>query len=208
MPVPHLTWGYLMSRLSRVIVIAAALLLVATYYFPLWQIELEAPQYPEGLGLSIYTSTITGQHPGDLAKINNLNHYIGMQSIHPESIPELKIMPWVMRFMLLFGIVAGFVGKRILLLIWLLLFVVVAVVGFYDYYQWGYDYGHNLDMENAIIKIPGMSYQPPLIGSKKLLNFNAISLPGIGGWLATLSFWTCAAVWYLERRAFKRRRNR
>jgi len=196
-----------MTITSRVIVITAALLLTATYYFPLWNIELEAPQYPEGLGLSIYINTIAGQHPGDLEKINNLNHYIGMKRIHPESIPELEIMPWVMRFMLLAGIIVGILGKRSLLLVWLLLFIAVALAGFYDYYQWGYDYGHNLDTENAIIKIPGMSYQPPLIGSKKLLNFNALSLPGTGGWLALGSFTICATVWFREWRRGKRRRR-
>jgi hypothetical protein len=36
-------------------------------------------------------------------------------------------------------------------------------------------------MENAIIKVPGMSYQPPLIGSKQLLNFRATSYPASGG---------------------------
>ncbi len=196
-----------MTTLSRVIVIVAALLLTATYYFPLWNIELEAPQYPEGLGLSIYINTIAGQHPGDLNKINNLNHYIGMKTIHPESIPELEIMPWVMRFMLVAGVIVGIFRRRSLLLVWLLLFVALALIGFYDYYQWGYDYGHNLDTENAIIKIPGMSYQPPLIGSKKLLNFNAWSLPGLGGWLASASFFMCAVVWLGEWRRGKRRRR-
>jgi copper chaperone NosL len=53
-----------------------------------------------------------------------------------------------------------------------------------DFYKWEYDYGHNLDLEHAPIKIPGMAYQPPLIGSKKLLNFTATSWPAAGGMLA------------------------
>jgi copper chaperone NosL len=51
-----------------------------------------------------------------------------------------------------------------------------------DFYKWEYDYGHNLD-PHAAIKVPGMSYQPPLIGYKQLLNFGAYSIPDIGGWL-------------------------
>ena len=43
---------------------------------------------------------------------------------------------------------------------------------------------HHLDFEHAIIKIPGMNYQPPLIGVKQLLNFTAVSWPDIGGWIA------------------------
>lgn len=51
-----------------------------------------------------------------------------------------------------------------------------------DFWKWEYDYGHNLDT-NAAIKVPGMTYQPPLIGFKQLLNFGAYSVPDIGGWL-------------------------
>lgn len=193
-----------MSFISRLLIVIAALSLSLTYFLPLWTIALDAPQYPEGLGIEVWINQIQGQHPNDLTKINNLNHYIGMKKIIPESIPELKIMPWVMRTVLLLGLAAGFLGKRKLLLIWLIFFMLVAIVGFVDYYQWGYDYGHNLDMEHAIIKVPGMSYQPPLIGSKKLLNFTAISLPGAGGWVAIGAFLTGLALWIIE---IRRHRN-
>ena len=36
----------------------------------------------------------------------------------------------------------------------------------------------------VVIKVPGMSYQPPLIGTKQLLNFTASSWPAAGGWFA------------------------
>ncbi|MFA9215050.1 MAG: nitrous oxide reductase accessory protein NosL, partial [Candidatus Methylacidiphilales bacterium] len=36
---------------------------------------------------------------------------------------------------------------------------------------------------DAAIKVPGMTYQPPLIGYKQLLNFGAYSVPDFGGWL-------------------------
>jgi copper chaperone NosL len=61
--------------------------------------------------------------------------------------------------------------------------ILLAGVGaLIDFYLWGYDYGHNLNPE-APIKIEGMSYQPPLIGTKVLLNFTAFSGPDIGGWI-------------------------
>ena len=62
------------------LIVVAALLLSFTYFFPLWEITLDAPQYPEGLGLEIWINQMQGQHPGDLNKINNLNHYIGMKT--------------------------------------------------------------------------------------------------------------------------------
>lgn len=189
-----------MSITSRIIVLMAALLLSLTYYLPLWEISLEAPQYPEGLGLEIWINQMQGQNPGDLNKINNLNHYIGMKTIHPESIRELHIMPWIMRGLMLFGVIVAWARKRRLLLVWLLLFVVMAVAGLVDFYLWGYDYGHNLDMENAIIKVPGMTYQPPLIGSKQLLNFTAHSWPGPAGWVALGAFVASLLTYYRERR--------
>ena len=62
-----------------------------------------------------------------------------------------------------------------------ILFVVLAAI---DFYRWNYEYGHNLD-PNAAIKVPGMAYQPPLIGYKQLLNFGAYSIPDTGGWFLT-----------------------
>lgn len=194
-----------MSIVSRLLLAVAALLLSLTYYFPLWEIALIAPQYPEGLGMEIWINQMQGQNPGDLNKINNLNHYIGMKQIKPESIPELRIMPWVMRGVMLAGLIVAAIGKRSLLMIWLFLFLAVAAAGLVDFYLWGYDYGHNLDTKHAIIKVPGMSYQPPLIGSKKLLNFEAVSLPGVGGWVTIGTFLTAALVWLWEYRRSRRR---
>ena len=171
-----------MKTQSKIIIIFASLILILTFFFPIWYIDLEAPQYPEGIGLEIWLNKITGQKAHDLENINGLNHYIGMKTIDPDSIPELKIMPLIINFLILFGLTAGILGKRSLVYIWLALFMVIATAGMYDFYMWEYDYGHNLN-PHAAIKIPGMAYQPPLIGSKMLLNFNAISMPHIGSYI-------------------------
>jgi len=89
-----------MSTRSRIILGFASLLLVVMYVFPIWKITLDAPQYPEGLGMYIWIDTVTGEKPHDLANINGLNHYIGMKTIEPDTIPELKIMPWVIGFLI------------------------------------------------------------------------------------------------------------
>lgn len=167
---------------SKIIIGIASLILILTFFFPLWKINLEAPQYPEGIGLKIWINKITGQNPNDLDNINGLNHYIGMKKIEPDSIPELKVMPYIIIFMILFGLTTAITGKRFLAYSWIALFIILAAIGLYDFYLWEYDYGHNLN-PNAAIKIPGMAYQPPLIGAKQLLNFNAISLPDISFYL-------------------------
>ena len=190
-----------MTTQSRIVLAVASLMLIGVYFLPLWNISLEAPQYPEGIGLRIWVNNIDGQNPHDLDKINNLNHYIGMKKIVPDSILELKYMPYIIGFMIFLGLLTAYTGKQWLLISWLVIFIIICFGGLYDFYLWGYDYGHNLDTENAIIKIPGMSYQPPVIGSKKLLNFNAISLPAIGGYLVMLSIMMAAwAAWPWFRR--------
>ena len=175
-----------MNSKSKIILIAASLILILTFFLPLWYIDLEAPQYPEGIGLEIWINKITGQKPNDLENINGLNHYIGMKTIVPESIPELKIIPFIIIFLIAFGLVTAFTGKRFLVYSWIGLFIILAAVGIYDFYLWEYDYGHNLN-PNAAIKIPGMAYQPPLIGSKMLLNFNAISLPDVSFYILVIA---------------------
>ncbi len=175
----------MMTRTTRWAVGLGALLLGALYLLPLWHIALKAPQYPEGIGMYIWVDQITGQKPHDLQNINGLNHYIGMKPIDPDAIPELRFMPLALGALIAIGLGAALWGRRRGLYLWTAAFTAGALAGLADFYRWGYDYGHSLD-PTAAIKIPGMSYQPPLLGSKQILNFIATSLPAAGGWIAFL----------------------
>jgi copper chaperone NosL len=177
-----------MSLWSRLVVAVAALLLLGLFFLPMWQVRLTAPQYPEGLGMYIRVNTVEGVTETDLNNINNLNHYIGMKRIEPETIPELRFMPWIVGFLIASGLAVAALGRRRILYGWFAAFALIALIGLADFWRWEYDYGHNIDSATAVIKIPGMSYQPPLIGAKQLLNFRAVSLPAAGGILAGLSF--------------------
>lgn len=163
---------------TRLILALATLSLVATFFLPLWEIQLWAPQYPEGLNMKIWLHRISG----DFDIINGINHYIGMKSIKVEMFPEFKFMRPLVAAVIVLGLVPALTGRRR----WLYGFVAVLVVGgalgLLDYYIWGYDYGHNLDPK-AAISVPGMSYEPPIIGYKNLLNFVAYSGPDYGGWV-------------------------
>ena len=177
-----------MPRSARATLLVAVVLLGALFVTPLWSVRLVAPQYPEGIGMLIKIGNVVGMKEHDLRNINSLNHYIGMKAIEPDAIPELRYMPWIAAGLIAAGIGVVASGRRRLLVTWTGAFALLGAAGLYDFWRWSYDYGHNLDVENAIIVVPGMTYQPPLIGTKQLLNFKATSLPATGGLLAGVSF--------------------
>lgn len=191
---------------SRILVLVAAVAMVSAYFYPIWQIKLWAPQYPEGIGMQIWIDRLTG----DLASINKMNFYIGMAEIDEAMFPEFDYLKYIIGFIMAVGIVAGIAGRRMLMNIFLGLLVLLGIGALVDMYLWGYDYGHNLD-PTAAIKIPGQSYQPPLIGYEQLLNFLAYSGPDTAGWIlsgsALLVFVAILIEYGVFRRLFKRKKS-
>ncbi|MBL7703629.1 MAG: nitrous oxide reductase accessory protein NosL [Ferruginibacter sp.] len=162
----------------RILLVLCGLALIPVLFVPMWRIDLVAPQYPEGLMLLIYPDKLGG----NVDIINGLNHYIGMKTLHTEDFVEFTILPYLIGFFALFFVIVGLIGKRKLLYLLAFLFVSFGLLAMYDFWRWEYNYGHNLDPDAAII-VPGMAYQPPLIGFKQLLNFGAYSFPDTGGWI-------------------------
>ncbi len=168
------------SILSRSFFLLGLLLLLPIFYSPLWEIHMDAPQYPEGLTMDIHYNTIVGGNENDLENINLLNHYIGMKKIIPDSIPELHYMKYIILGLFFLGLVALVIGRKNVLWSWIILATLVGVVGIYDFNSWEEEYGSELN-PHAPIKVEGMVYKPPLIGEKQLLNITATSYPEIGG---------------------------
>ena len=164
--------------ISRILIAVSSLLMIITFFVPIWRIDLWAPQYPEGLVLKIWLAKLSG----DVDIINGINHYIGMAHIKEEMFPEFGYMSYIVGFFILFGLLTALVNKRAMLVAYFSMLVLAGIAAMYDFWQWAYDYGHNLSPD-AAIKVPGMAYQPPLIGYKALLNFGAYSIPDIGGWI-------------------------
>ncbi len=191
-----------MNKTSRILILVSALVMIAIYFVPVWSISLDAPQYPEGLGMQIWINKMTG----DLQIINGLNHYIGMKTIQPDSIQELKLMPFILGFIIMYGLLVVIVNKKSLLFSWIIIMIIIGTIGAYDFWSWEYDYGHNLD-PTAAIKVPGMNYQPPLIGSKQLLNFNATSMPDAGAFILFASGLTAIIILIYEHRKSKNTRQ-
>lgn len=173
--------------------IVGSLLLLGLFKFPLWNIMLGAPQYPDPMGMNIHITGIEGVHEFDIQNIDGLNHYIGMKKIpKPEEMWEFEVFPIVIGGMAALGVIIGilgFFGKITYhwFLGWLILMTVLGILGMYDFNQWLIEYGTDLDPK-AIMKMTHpdgtpMTYKPPLLGHQKMLNFDVDSWPHTGAYL-------------------------
>lgn len=180
-----------LRKTTRIILGVASLTLLITYFVPLWQILLWAPQYPEGLTMKIWHNNLSGE----VAIINGLNHYIGMKHISVEMFPEFRFIGILIGLLMSVGLLAAVLGSGRILFFFTLLSYIYGIAALWDFWQWGYDYGHNLDPKAAII-VPDMSYQPPLIGYKNLLNFTSYSGPDIGAWIIIGVCFLATVLWW------------
>jgi len=188
--------------------IIGALLPLGLFLFPLWNITLEAPQYPTPLGMNIYINDFADANPHDIKNINIMNHYVGMKYI-PDAIPEFKIFPLGIIISSLIGLIIGFKLNYKWFLGWFILMTVLSLAGMYDFYLWEHDYGHNLDPK-AIMKFTNpdgtiMGFQPPLFGTRDILNFKAHSYPRLGALFLALGMALSFLSYFIGKRE---RRNR
>lgn len=191
-----------MKKSTQSLLTLSGIFLFISIFVPIWRIDLDAPQYPEGLRLLIHSNKLAGA----VDIINGLNHYIGMKTLHAEDFVEFIVLPYIIGFFALFSILVAVLRKKKLLYILFFAFVAFGVIAMVDFWRWEYDYGHNLD-PNAAIIVPGMAYQPPLIGFKQLLNFGAYSVPDVGGILFILSGLFMMICLWLERTTKTTRKN-
>ena len=159
----------------RLLIVVAAVLLVAIYLLPLWNLTMFAPQYPEGLRLDIFSYKLVGGNNGqDLKEINVLNHYIGMRDLVADDFTEFKWLPFVVGAIALLYLrtaVLGTFGHLLDVFVLNLYFSTFALWSFaYKLHQ----YGHTL-APTAPVKVA--PFMPPLFGYKQLANFEVYSYP-------------------------------
>jgi copper chaperone NosL len=164
----------------RGLIVIAALLLIPAYLAPLWKLTMFAPQYPDGLRLSIYSYRLEGGNGGqDVKEINVLNHYIGMRDLAVADFTEFKWMPFVVGALLLLFLRCALIGNISALVD---IFVLYVYFGLFSLWSFGYklyNYGHSLAPTAAVKVAP---FMPPLFGHRKLANFDVYSYPGLGSY--------------------------
>ena len=180
---------------ARLMLLAAAALLAATYFFPLWNLTMFAPQYPDGLRLDIYSHTLVGGNDGqDVKEINVLNHYIGMQDLVNESFTEFKWMPFVIGALGLLILRAAVHGTVAALVDVTMLFVYFGAFSLWSFGYKLYRYGHDLD-PTAAVRVP--PFMPPMFGGQQIANFEVYSYPRPGTYAmaAVVALLLTALVW-------------
>jgi hypothetical protein len=180
---------------TRVLLVAAAALFSAVYYYPLWNLTMFAPQYPQGLRLDIYAFQLLGGNGGqDLKEINLLNHYIGMHDLSPTDFTEFYWIPFVVGALALLTLRAAVHGRMEHLVDVIVLNGYFAAFSLWSFAHKLYLYGHEL-APTAPVKVP--PFMPPLLGYRQIANFEVYSYPGAASYAlgaATLLLILAAAI--------------
>ena len=167
---------------SRVLILVAVLVLLPSFFFPLWNMSFYSNQYPDGLVLHIYSYQLEGgktPNRDDLREINSLNHYIGMRPLLESDFSEFTWVPLVVGLLMILALRAMVLGKMSNLVDVVVLFTYFGLFSMWSFYHRLYMYGHNLD-PTASIKVE--PFTPPFFGSKQIANFTVNSFPGVGSY--------------------------
>ncbi|HWM25299.1 MAG TPA: hypothetical protein VNP98_10775 [Chthoniobacterales bacterium] len=175
-----------LNFVSRLFLLAAAVAIAASFFFPLWKMHLVAPQYSDGLDLYIFSYKIqggglNGQH---LVEINNLNHYIGMKPIQQADFLEMRWIPFVFGLIILLILRSIVFGEMSNVVDLFALYTYFGIFSIGSFWYRLYEYGHNLDPMAPMRIEP---FTPLLIGVKQIANFRESSFPQAGAYLLLLS---------------------
>ncbi|WP_438316469.1 hypothetical protein [Sporosarcina sp. FA9] len=165
-----------LSIASVTSLLVAAVITGLTLFVPWWGMKFYAPQYPEGLDIIVYPTTLAG----DLDIVNALNHYIGMALFSNESFPELKYMPYIVLGFAILLLIVALIRKKSFLYGLISLFILGGIVGLLDMYRWLKKFGTELDPMAPIELEP---FIPPIIGENIIANFTTISYFTYGGYM-------------------------
>jgi copper chaperone NosL len=168
------------AMVRRAALLCSAALLAGAIFQPLWGLTLWSVQFPKGLRMIVYPSTIKG----NISDINALNHYIGMAPIADDFFPELKVLPVVFCLAAIACVVAAMLRRRWLAFVPLFLLAGTAIYGFWSMRERLYHFGHDLDPQAAITMAP---FTPPMFGEFRIAQFATYSYFGMGTTLAVLA---------------------
>ncbi len=165
---------------ARLLLALLVVPLVMHYTAPLWNIHLQAAQYPRGLDLNVYSYKLEGGHEGkDIAEINTLNHYIGMHKIDPEMFPDLDWLPFALGLLVVLALRTAAIGNVRTLVDLVVITSYVSLFAFGRFYYMMHHFGHNLNPDAPFKIAP---FTPVILGTRKVANFTTSSYPMLGSY--------------------------
>jgi hypothetical protein len=156
----------------------AAILFGVSVIFEFWSLTLHAPQYPDGLEVTIFTHEVVG----DVSEVDGLNHYIGMMPLADAADLERMIATPATVLIILAAFAAALMRRKwtALLALGVVLF---PFVFFVDLYFWLYRAGHNLD-PTAALSSSIKPFTPAILGEGIVGQFSTTAYLGAGFWIA------------------------
>ncbi len=178
---PRVRW---MKALPSIILLVAAALIVASMALPYWGLVLEAPQYPGGLRLRVFVNAMTGDEDprlDEVREIDELNHYIGMQSLYDAAKFERSIAIPAVIIMIVLLAAAAFWWRR---WSWLLTLPAILFPFIYlgDLAFWMANYGQNLD-PYAPLSSAIHPFIPPILGEGVIGQFKTVAYVDTGWYI-------------------------
>jgi len=183
--------------LPTVCLVAAAIVLFASFFQPYWQMTLHDPQYPGGLHVKAWLNHLEG----DVAEIDGLNHYIGMRPLDDAAQLEKQtsfLAVGAMSFLLLAAI---FIRSP-----WAAVIAVPTILFpslfLADLYFWLNHFGQNLD-PTAALSSSIKPFTPPVLGEGKVGQFRTVAGADVGLLMACVSSVLVIVGLFFHRRAYK-----
>ncbi|MCP5021969.1 MAG: hypothetical protein GY930_09330 [bacterium] len=192
---------------SRFLLALLVLPLFLSFFAPLWNISMQAPQYPKGLEVDVWSYQVVGGNDGkDIPEINTLNHYIGMAPIEGELLADLDWIPFAIGFLALLSLRTAVIGNIRTLVDLAVIYGYIS--GFLAFRFWLHLYtlGHDLDPAAPVNVEP---FTPAIFGSKQIANFYITSLPragSIGVFVAVTGVFAITA-WHLVKGYLGHKKN-
>ncbi len=175
----------------------SAILLVISIPLPYWEMELSAPQYPNGLHITAYVNELTG----DLFELNGLNHYIGMRPLEEAAQLEKSLSRMAIGALGILTLFSIFIHSKWVVLL-ALPAITMPILFLADLQWWMAKFGTNLDPK-APLSSAVDPFVPNVLGSGKIAQFETLALPGTGLYLAILASILVIVGLYFHRQAYK-----
>jgi len=164
-----------------ILLLTATAFLLISIFFPYWIMEMDAPQYPDGLRVEVFVNKIIG----DVEELDLLNHYIGMRTLNEGATIERNLSVFAIVALCLSTTAAVFVHNRWAAFLALPI-LVYPFIFLLDLFLWLRFFGQNLD-SSAPLSSAIEPFTPPLIGNKAIANFIVHTNVGSGFYIACIA---------------------